>query len=239
MTKQINLISLLKSVLFLGSILFFSLELTAQEKVISIEYMRGLLPVEQYKGKTNKELQNVQFEPRLLQDVTYELLITDQKSHFSLKELGLTNDGRVVNGRYRKKIIVYVNNSTQEIISQEVFFGNKQYIVTHPFNNIDWHLTDEHKTILGHPCRKAIGKRPIYVPDFNKKTITKGEQLLIAWYAKDLPFSFGPEKFNGLPGVILEIIYSRYSYKASEIEVNNKPVNKKIKALMKNYAPEQ
>lgn len=54
----------------------------------------------------------------------------------------------------------------------------------------DWKLCKGEKTICGYPCKKATAT-------FRGRTWT-------AWYAPSLPYSDGPWKLGGLPGVILE-----------------------------------
>ncbi|ANI87899.1 hypothetical protein A9P82_00310 [Arachidicoccus ginsenosidimutans] len=55
---------------------------------------------------------------------------------------------------------------------------------------IDWKILDSTKNIQGNLCQKAIGES-------HGRTYT-------AWFCSDIPYSFGPRKLNGLPGLILE-----------------------------------
>lgn len=55
---------------------------------------------------------------------------------------------------------------------------------------IPWKLETEKKTIAGMSCQKATGKF--------------GGRSWEVWFAPDLPFPYGPYKFGGLPGLILE-----------------------------------
>ncbi len=53
----------------------------------------------------------------------------------------------------------------------------------------DWQLLDGDSTICEYPCKKAVA-------NFRGRTWT-------VWYTLDLPYSDGPWKFCGLPGLIL------------------------------------
>ena len=53
----------------------------------------------------------------------------------------------------------------------------------------DWHLLDGDSIVCGYPCHKAT-------------TIFRGRTWTV-WYTLDLPYSDGPWKFCGLPGLVL------------------------------------
>lgn len=65
--------------------------------------------------------------------------------------------------------------------------GKKVYKDTPP--PIDWKISNETKTILGFPCKKA--------------TTTFRGRKYTAWYAENIAVSQGPWKLRGLPGLIL------------------------------------
>ncbi len=67
---------------------------------------------------------------------------------------------------------------------------DNKYIITEDKPVIDWELGDETKMIGGYNTQKATAKF--------------GGRVYTAWFAADIPFSYGPWKLQGLPGLILE-----------------------------------
>lgn len=72
-----------------------------------------------------------------------------------------------------------------------------------------WTLTDETEIIIGYTCRKATLKN-------------NNEAKIDAWFAIDLPFPFGPYKFNSLPGLILKVETNNglFTYIATKINTD-------------------
>lgn len=95
-------------------------------------------------------------------------------------------------------------------------------LVTHNISDFDWKITNETKTIQGYVCYKATAE---FIPDLGK-----GE-VATAWFAKDLPFQFGPAFYAGLPGVILEVKQGYYTFYADDIKLSKR--EKEIKKPQK------
>ncbi len=83
------------------------------------------------------------------------------------------------------KILKDLNNNSLKV--HNIIFG-QSYLYEEPIPEINWELTDGTKEILGYECHKATAR-------------WRGRDWT-AWYS-DIPFSDGPYKFTGLPGLIL------------------------------------
>lgn len=84
------------------------------------------------------------------------------------------------------------------------------YVKEDPFK-WDWKLLGETKKIGKYICKKA--------------TIRFRKRNFIAWYTTDIPSSFGPKKFKGLPGFILQVHDEDMLWSISAVKVtiaNNK-----------------
>ena len=69
----------------------------------------------------------------------------------------------------------------------------------------DWHLLDGDSIVCGYPCHKAT-------TTFRGRTWT-------VWYTLDLPYSDGPWKFCGLPGLVLYAYDSEDKFRFNSIGI--------------------
>ena len=101
---------------------------------------------------------------------------------------------------------VYTNRENK-IQNEIVRAGIRQkiYFVTDTINEIKWKLTNETKTIGDFLCLKA-------------QTTFKGRDYIV-WYTPLVPSYFGPWKFYGLNGLILEVSDDKHevNFKATNI----------------------
>jgi GLPGLI family protein len=81
-------------------------------------------------------------------------------------------------------------NDRQSFFFLEVWF-DIELLVKEDSLNLNWRLKDEIKKIGNFNCQKAT-------------TEFRGREY-IAWFTKDVLVPFGPWKFQGLPGLIIEI----------------------------------
>ncbi|WP_037322020.1 GLPGLI family protein [Salegentibacter sp. Hel_I_6] len=85
-------------------------------------------------------------------------------------------------------------------------------------NQFSWEILPENKLIEGYQAQKA--------------TTTFAGRNYIAWFTSEIPMQEGPYKFNGLPGLILEIsdTQNHYNYKLKSFEKFKNPVSVELKA---------
>jgi len=76
--------------------------------------------------------------------------------------------------------------------------------------NWQWEITDETKKIGDFDCQKAT-------------TSFRGNKYE-AWFTSEIPVSYGPWKFNGLPGLILEVLSENkvFYFAATNIKIDQK-----------------
>lgn len=143
------------------------------------------------------------------------LKFADIKSIYKLKEKGLINEGvkklNITRGLAKGDDIFYHNFKTKKII-RVTNFGKLFLIQRKP---LKWQLTQESKKIGRYTCFKAIYQyHSIYVKKPSKPTIV--------WYTMDIPVRFGPEKYAGLPGLVIRGEDNVLTYNATNIVLNPK-----------------
>ena len=87
------------------------------------------------------------------------------------------------------KNTTYQNLESGTLQQQFSFWGTKVYMKD-SVKDREWIITGNSREIAGYKCRQAMWEA-------NDST------RIYAWYADELLASFGPETFNGLPGVML------------------------------------
>ena len=177
-----------RTILFFAA-LAFSIGLSAQEKpVAKVHY--------QFKhiNDTNKRE-----NPRLDEVVTYLGQKGSYYTSYSSERLNQevkkqmespSFDGNLVLSKSSTAIDRnFIIQPEEKKILEIARFGGNTFLMDNAYDVPEWEIHDETKTIGGYTCQKAT-------------TNYKGRQYT-AWFTTDLPFSFGPWKLHGLPGLIL------------------------------------
>jgi GLPGLI family protein len=129
---------------------------------------------------------------------------------------GLIIDGLMSGGKYHF-------NYKSGILLNEKFLMGKRYLITSNSNKLNWEISNEQKVISGYTCYKATRNESV------NNSLGSFSHEIVAWFAPDLPFQFGPKNNNSLPGLILVLHEKNYSFYADSIDLNisvNMPVLK-------------
>lgn len=130
--------------------------------------------------------------------------------------------------------VEYKNSSKKKFLTTTEFFG-KNFLITNTTKMPAWEMSAETKKIGNYTCYKASFKKENEAINFrgfgrrknNKKLDSiknsmPKEILVTAWYTPQIPVSTGPEKYWGLPGLILEINEGKSTVLCTEIVLNPK-----------------
>ncbi|WP_336128174.1 GLPGLI family protein [Mesoflavibacter sp. CH_XMU1422-2] len=151
----------------------------------------------------------------------FNLFFKDGKSYYSLIPKLDTDEGYNIGSKANKNSYF---TSTTDIIEESSYFGNIKH------NPLDWEITNNTKKIGKYNCNQAIATEKL----FSRKGFYYNRQI-VAWFTPDIPLSFGPSNYSGLPGLILEIECNMFSIRAMNIDLSsskniviNKPSGKII-----------
>lgn len=166
--------------------------------------------------------------------------------------------------------VLYKNTKDQRFSEQVDTYG-KIFLVKDDIEKIDWKLGSESKFIGEYQCYKATYTKMVpkvrevmrsdddeeeeidldAEPEMEERTVT-------AWYTPQIPVNNGPDDYQGLPGLILEVHDGKLTIVCSKIVLNPKEkveiveptkgkevnqekyeeiMDKKAKEMMERYRP--
>jgi GLPGLI family protein len=155
---------------------------------------------------------------------TAELKFNANEYRFDIKD----DDDDESTYRWRKEDDILYRDRNKGETFDVVLLLNKEYAIQDTLICQNWKIKNDMKEIAEHICMNASFYDSI-----------KGKEV-IAWFALDLPVPIGPDKYCGLPGIILEIseangavIYTATSVLLSDekIEIVKPTVKKRIKII--------
>ncbi|CAM3667806.1 GLPGLI family protein [Flavobacterium gelidilacus] len=152
----------------------------------------------------------------------YELIYSNSKSIYKSiesKNDNITTENQKITEKQtedliEKNIIItkITNKKSEKLIyvdhlKKEMLFvwpsGSDNMFGKDSLQKWKWNITDDIKAIDGFVCRKATSNWLGY--DFT------------AWYTDEISINIGPEKFEGLPGLILYVYSPNFEWKAVRI----------------------
>jgi GLPGLI family protein len=128
---------------------------------------------------------------------------------------------------------LYKDIKNQSFTNQKETFG-KQFIIKDNLEPIEWELHSDTKNIGNYTCYKATYSKEVEemsMTTFSNIDAKNNEdeensapkmKTITAWYTPQIPVSNGPESYQGLPGLILEISDGDLSILCSKITLNPK-----------------
>jgi hypothetical protein len=162
-----------------------------------------ILPIQNICGQNYLVNYELKYKPclsdtlHIKENYSLEINIEKKKSIFYSKNLLLSPFNSIVIKDFQKKEFQKLEYISTNLFKLDYEFPNS------------WKLLEEKKQILTYQCSSA--------------SIDFGGRTWIAWYTSQIPFQDGPYKFDGLPGLILEIKSTddEYSFQFSGIEKTN------------------
>lgn len=144
--------------------------------------------------------------------ITKSLIFNIESSLFTINK-GIDDENTYLAKAFTGGNNIYYTELKNDTIIKQVDNNYGQYVINY-LQKKDWLLTEEIKLIDNYLCYKATSQLII----INSKGTFK--YPITAWYCPSIPFNYGPNGYNGLPGVILELQERNVSYGAVKIELN-------------------
>jgi len=113
----------------------------------------------------------------------------------------------------RPQGIYYFDQATSKSIMQQDVMG-KKYLVEDSITILPWKLGTETKTILGQVCKQATYRNE------------ERKQDVVAWYTDKLRPFLGPERYNSLPGAVLQIDINAGELVITALKIEQRPLKK-------------
>ena len=193
------------------------------------------------KKEEDKELHEaVKLAMKKSSEKTYTLLFNKQEAVYeeneALEQPTNPNDGFSISVKMSGGGKKYINTKEKISLEEDEIFG-KEFLIEEPLEQPKWQMVNETKKIGDYTCMKAELIIPVSekqkqdYSDFLKREEKKPalfkmeepkDKVIVAWYTPEIPVSFGPNNYWGLPGLILEINEENLVVLCSKVVLNSK-----------------
>ena len=193
------------------------------------------------KKDEDKELQEaVKLAMKKSSEKTYTLLFNKQEAVYEeneeLEQPSGPSGGFSISMKMSGGGKKYLNTKEKVSLEEDEIFG-KAFLIQEPLVQPEWKLVNESKKIGQYTCFKAELTVPVTelqkqnYQEFLKREEKKPalfkmdepkDRVITAWYTPEIPVSFGPANYWGLPGLILEINEERTVILCSKVVLNSK-----------------
>lgn len=171
---------------------------------------------------------------KLQQGMQEEYTLAFNASESVWKEIELLDGGPVSASSNGMEIIVagsggnelIYKNVPEKRFEEGTDLMGKRFIIKDSLPEYEWKLTNETKKVGAYNCQKAIYTRIVDAKKFStgmeEMEVTKDTIETVAWFTMDIPVSNGPDKYYGLPGLIMEVQKGRRQIICTKLVLNPK-----------------
>lgn len=176
------------------------------------------------------EMMKKQFQKTFTLSFNKEESTYKQEEELGKPNVGMGGEFQIVSiGGGGGSDVLYKNTKEQRYTEQVDTYG-KIFLVKDNIEKIEWQLGSETKYIGEYPCYKATFTKTIEKPrvvingeeDEEDKEPEMEERIVTAWYTPQIPVNHGPDNYQGLPGLILEVHDGKLTIVCSKIVLNPK-----------------
>lgn len=151
-------------------------------------------------------------------NIEYSLIFTRNQSVFKEIQKMVVDDGNPLAKELSKIIgggkgVYFTERKPDGIYHQQEREERLFLVALRPLNQ--WNITQETKKIGKYTCYKATLKDS-YIAASGKRL----NKEIVAWFTPQIPYPFGPLKYGGLPGLILELQDDKFVFYAKKIQLH-------------------
>jgi GLPGLI family protein len=121
----------------------------------------------------------------------------------------------------RKETFFMKRNFDENTVFDGITFLGKTYLIHDTIVPLRWKILNDMKEVAGHICMNAS-----WVDTLRKQNVA-------VWFALDMPVSTGPDRFIGLPGIILEIDINNGALIMTADKIDLKPLTTELDVPLK------
>ncbi|WP_411895792.1 GLPGLI family protein [Winogradskyella sp. A2] len=175
------------------------------------------------------EMMKKQFQKTFLLTFNKEASLYKQEEELDKPNVGMGDGIQIVSiGGGGGSDVLYKNTKEQRYAEQVDTYG-KIFLVKDDIEKIDWKLESDTKYIGEYQCFKATYTEMVEKPRVSfgsdeeveeEKEPEMEERTVTAWYTPQIPVNNGPDNYQGLPGLILEVHDGQLTIICSKIVLN-------------------
>ena len=152
--------------------------------------------------------------------ILLELKFNTSFSYFKKSHLNKSDDFNF--GEEALTILIGFEELYYNSKDKSIYLDSGEVLIKKEANH-NWEILSESKMIDNYLCYKAS-----CVEKYTSRNGKNKERTITAWFCPEIPYSFGPLEYNGLPGLILELEKNGNKVVAKSILLSEKTIELKI-----------
>ncbi len=164
---------------------------------------------------------------KLIENTSLEVTLNfnSQTSHFFIDDK--RNNSEIKTTETISRLLMEFN-ITYTFLKDSSVYQLIDNVLVHNKIKLNWKIENESKKIDDYICYKAT-----LVEKYKNRMNEEKQKTVVAWFCPEIPYSFGPNEYYGLPGLILELEKDENKYVAKKITLSKETItielpNKKV-----------
>ena len=155
---------------------------------------------------------------KLIENTSLEVTLNfnSQTSHFFIDDK--RNNSEIKTTETISRLLMEFN-ITYTFLKDSSVYQLIDNVLVHNKIKLNWKIENESKKIDDYICYKAT-----LVEKYKNRMNEEKQKTVVAWFCPEIPYSFGPNEYYGLPGLILELEKDENKYVAKKITLSKETI---------------